>query len=91
MPAHNHDRNGGHHDSGTSGESQTDSGGSEAHNTSEGPMSDEQLAAILSKRRIRFEDFESNSIWAHARAHAQAHEEANVIAWGYGQVCQAMD
>ena len=53
-PAHGHYRTGKHNDSDSSGESRTDSGGSEAHNAAEGPMSDEQLAEILSKRCIRF-------------------------------------
>ena len=56
MLPRDHEKNGRHHDSDTLEESQTDDEGSEVHHAAEGPMSDEQLAEVLSKRRIRFGD-----------------------------------
>ena len=47
------EQNGRHHDSDRSEDCQTDEGSSEAGNAAEGPMSDDQLAEILSKKRIR--------------------------------------
>ena len=57
MPAQSFEQNGGDNDFDTSDESQTDSGVDGARNPAlRGALSDEQLAEILAKRRIRCED-----------------------------------
>lgn len=50
---HAREHNGRHHNSDRSEDSHTDAGSSEARDAADAPMSDEQLAEILSKRRIR--------------------------------------
>ena len=54
LQSRDHEQNSRNGSSDVSEESHTDDRSSEAQNAAEGPMSDEQLAEILSKKRIRF-------------------------------------
>ena len=53
MPSRDHEQNSRDRSSDVPEESQTDNEASEAHDAVDGPMSDEQLAEILSTKRIR--------------------------------------
>lgn len=61
MPAQSFRQNGGNHDSDTSDERETDCRVDEARDAAGEAMSDEQLAEILAKRRIRYDDITTGS------------------------------